>query len=114
MDGITLKVSGLTDVSRYPDLFAELIRRGYRFFFLQFHLFSPHFLFLLDSDLTQSLPFSEQDLKKIAGLNVIRVLRQAEESAASLQSSGVLPYEDTIWPDSTTAQQQCRNAQGAQ
>ena len=29
MDGITSKVEGLEDVTKYPDLFAELIRRKY-------------------------------------------------------------------------------------
>jgi membrane dipeptidase len=48
---------GLEDVSTYPALFAELIRRGW----------------------------SEPDLRKLAGLNVIRVLRQAEGVAARLR-----------------------------
>ena len=48
---------GLEDVSKYPNLLAELLRRGY----------------------------SEMDLKKIAGLNVLRVLREAERVAAQSQ-----------------------------
>jgi membrane dipeptidase len=56
-DGIDEVPVGLEDVSTYPALFAELIRRGW----------------------------SEGDLRKLAGLNVIRALRQAEAVAARLQ-----------------------------
>lgn len=49
--------AGLEDVSKYPDLFAELIRRGW----------------------------SDADLKKLAGENVLRVLREAEAVARRLQ-----------------------------
>jgi membrane dipeptidase len=52
-DGITSVPQGLEDVSTYPALLAELLRRGY----------------------------SEEDLRKIAGLNVLRVLRAAEQVA---------------------------------
>ncbi|GIW89347.1 MAG: dipeptidase [Isosphaeraceae bacterium] len=48
-DGISSTPSGLEDVSCYPNLTAELLRRGY----------------------------SEADLKKILGGNILRVLRQA-------------------------------------
>jgi membrane dipeptidase len=48
---------GLEDVSCYPALLAELLRRGY----------------------------TEQDLKKLAGLNVLRVMREAEQVAARLK-----------------------------
>jgi membrane dipeptidase len=57
-DGIPLLPDGLEDVSTYPDLFAELLIRGY----------------------------SEDDLKKIAGLNILRVMRDAENVARQLQS----------------------------
>lgn len=57
-DGFSGGVKGLEDVSKYPDLFAELLRRGY----------------------------SKDDLKKIAGLNVLRVLRGAERVAKELQA----------------------------
>ena len=57
-DGFAGAVKGLEDVSKYPDLLAELLRRGY----------------------------SEDDVKKIAGLNVLRVLRAAEEVAKTLQA----------------------------
>ena len=56
-DGFTGAVKGLEDVSKYPDLFAELLRRGY----------------------------SKDDIKKIAGLNVLRTLRGAERVAKGLR-----------------------------
>ncbi len=56
-DGIDETPVGLEDVSTYPNLFAELIRRGW----------------------------SDADLKKLAGQNVVRVLREAERVAARLQ-----------------------------
>ena len=56
-DGITTVIQGLEDVSKYPDLTAELLRRGY----------------------------SEQDIKKILGLNILRVLRGAEQVSAMLR-----------------------------
>ncbi len=58
-DGISQVVAGLEDVSKYPDLTAELIRRGY----------------------------SDNDIKKILGLNVLRVMKQAEKVAAGLQKT---------------------------
>lgn len=57
-DGITSTPVGLEDVSTYPVLFAELLRRGY----------------------------GEQDLKKIAGLNLLRAMREMERVAARLQA----------------------------
>jgi membrane dipeptidase len=56
-DGITETVVGLEDVSTFPQLFAELIRRGW----------------------------SDDDLRKLAGRNLLRVLRSAESRAARLQ-----------------------------
>jgi membrane dipeptidase len=56
-DGVSSLPLGLEDVSTYPDLFAELIRRGY----------------------------TEEELKKIAGLNMLRVLKEAEEVSAMLR-----------------------------
>ena len=56
-DGFKGATEGLEDVSCYPALLAELIRRGY----------------------------SDADLKKLAGLNVMRVLHQAEKVAAKLK-----------------------------
>jgi membrane dipeptidase len=57
-DGITSVVVGLEDVSTYPQLIRELLRRGY----------------------------SDDDIRKIAGHNILRVLRQAEEVSRAIQS----------------------------
>jgi membrane dipeptidase len=56
-DGITEVVQGLEDVSTYPALFAELAKRGW----------------------------SDDDLKKLAGENFLRVFAQAEAVAKRLQ-----------------------------
>jgi membrane dipeptidase len=56
-DGITMVPEGLEDVSKYPALTAELLRRGY----------------------------TENEIKQINGLNVLRVMRAAEQAAARLQ-----------------------------
>ena len=58
-DGISSVVSGLEDVSKYPDLTAELLKRGYK----------------------------DDDIKKILGQNVLRVMRQVEKVAAGLQKT---------------------------
>jgi membrane dipeptidase len=55
-DGIPSGPTGLEDVSKYPYLFAELIRRGY----------------------------SDDDIKKVAGLNLIRVFEGVEKVRDSL------------------------------
>jgi membrane dipeptidase len=56
-DGITSVPQGLEDVSTYPALTAELLRRGY----------------------------SDADIKKINGLNLLRVMREVERVAKKLQ-----------------------------
>ena len=56
LDGIPFTPDGLTGVQAYPLVFAELIRRGW----------------------------SDANLAKLAGGNVLRVLRQAEQVAASM------------------------------
>ena len=56
-DGITETVIGLEDVSKFPMLLAELARRGW----------------------------SDADLRKLAGENVLRVLKQAEVTSARLR-----------------------------
>lgn len=56
-DGNTNWPEGLSDVSMYPNLFAELVRRGW----------------------------SDEDLAKIAGGNVLRALEQAEAVARRFQ-----------------------------
>lgn len=56
-DGIPFGPEGLDDVSRFPNLIVELLRRGH----------------------------SDADVAKIVGLNVLRVLRANERVAAELQ-----------------------------
>ena len=57
-DGASTMPEGLDDVSGYPNLFAELLDRGY----------------------------SDEDCAKIAGRNVLRLMRRAEGVAARLQA----------------------------
>jgi membrane dipeptidase len=56
-DGIETVPAGLEDVSKYPALTAELLRRGW----------------------------SDEDVRKALGLNVLRVMRSAEQVAVRLQ-----------------------------
>jgi len=75
LDGITSTPQGLDSVAAYPTLFAELIRRGY----------------------------TDEQLKGIAGLNVLRVMRKAEAVAARLQkerpaSDARIEEVDTVNP----------------
>ena len=58
-DGISENVVGLEDVSTYPNLFAELVHRGW----------------------------SDADLAKLANGNVLRVLARAEQVAARLRAA---------------------------
>ena len=58
-DGIDTVPEGLEDVSRFPQLFAELIRRGW----------------------------NDADLKKLAGGNLLRAFHAAEATAGRLQKS---------------------------
>jgi membrane dipeptidase len=57
-DGITQKVQDLDDVSKYPNLIVELLHRGY----------------------------SDGDIKKIAGQNLLRVFHEVEKVSKRLQS----------------------------
>jgi membrane dipeptidase len=57
-DGITQVPQGLEDVSKYPSLVAELLRRGYK----------------------------DDDIKKILGQNILRVMREVEKLSKRLQS----------------------------
>ena len=61
-DGNTDWPTGLEDVSKFPNLFAELVRRGW----------------------------SDEDLRKIAGGNVLRALEQAEAVARQHQAPSSL------------------------
>ncbi len=57
---------GLEDLTTYPVLFAELLRRGY----------------------------TEDELKQIAGLNLLRAMRGMEETSARIQAGGrLVPYD---------------------
>ncbi len=58
-DGIDDVVLGLEDVSKYPDLFAELVRRGW----------------------------TDADLRKLAGENVLRVFRTAEKVSVLMRAA---------------------------
>lgn len=62
-DGTYAIAEGLDDVSCYPNLFAELLSRGY----------------------------SERDLARISRANVLRVMRRSESAAARLAASGRRP-----------------------
>jgi membrane dipeptidase len=57
-DGITSVVVGLEDVSTYPALVAELLRRGY----------------------------TDDDIRKLAGRNILRAMRGAEAAALKLRT----------------------------
>src|SRR3954471_15749767 len=57
-DGITAVPQGLEDVSTYPSLVAELLRRGYK----------------------------DDEIKKILGQNILRVMRDVERVSQRLQS----------------------------
>jgi membrane dipeptidase len=74
LDGIPFDGAppGMNSVSGYPLLFAELIRRGW----------------------------SDQDMAKLAGGNVLRVMRQAEAVAASMKNEP--PATDRLEPWSAT------------
>ena len=58
-DGITSAPAGLEDVSTFPALTAELLRRGY----------------------------TELEVKKVLGLNLLRVMRAAEAAAARMAAA---------------------------
>lgn len=69
-DGIPSVPVGLEDVSKYPDLIAELLRQG----------------------------VSNEDAAKVAGGNVLRVWKDVDAVAAQLQADGELPMEDNLAP----------------
>lgn len=59
---------GLEDVSKYPDLLSELLRRG----------------------------LTDEELGMTAGGNLLRVWRRAEEVSLEMQREGVKPLEDDV------------------
>lgn len=67
-DGIPSTPEGLNDVSKYPDLVAELLRRG----------------------------ISDEDVARVVGGNLLRVWAQVDAVAARLQAEGALPVEDDL------------------
>jgi len=56
-DGFFGATEGLEDVSKYPDLLAELLRRGY----------------------------TDTEIKKIAGRNLLRVFKEAEKVSSQMR-----------------------------
>jgi membrane dipeptidase len=69
-DGIERGPAGLEDVSKFPVLFAELLKRGY----------------------------SEADLKKIAGQNVLRAMRAMEATSQRLRAGKAPSLVDALRP----------------
>ncbi len=67
-DGIPTTPAGLDDVSKYPDLIAELLRMG----------------------------VSDADAAKVVGQNVLRVWGDAEKVALEMQAAGTFPLQDHI------------------
>ncbi|GJQ67007.1 hypothetical protein Trydic_g7992 [Trypoxylus dichotomus] len=70
-DGINYVPQGLEDVSSYPTLFAELIGTG---------------------------KWTIEDLKKLAGLNFLRVFQDVERVRDEFKKAKVPPYEDVLLP----------------
>lgn len=72
-DGVDMVPAGLEDVSKYPDLFDRL---------------------------AESRPgeptWTSEDLQKLAGLNLIRVLGEVEKVRDRLAAEGLKPYEDLL------------------
>lgn len=67
-DGIPNTPEGLDDVSKFPDLVAELLRQG----------------------------VSDKDAAKVVGGNILRVWKAIDEVALGLQAKGALPLEDDL------------------
>jgi len=67
-NGISSTPEGLDDVSKYPDLIAELLRRG----------------------------VSDNDAAKLVGRNILRVWEDVEKVAAKLQAKGEPVLEDDM------------------
>ncbi|KAK4864005.1 hypothetical protein LT330_010215 [Penicillium expansum] len=65
-DGIPTVPQGLEDVSRFPNLIKELLKRG----------------------------VSDKDASKVAGGNLLRVWKKVDEVALEMQAEGALPMED--------------------
>ncbi|XP_050735253.1 dipeptidase 1-like [Eriocheir sinensis] len=79
-DGINMLPERLGDVSGYPTLFAELLG---------------------DSSWTL------EDLRKLAGQNLLRVMREAEQVRRDLQEQGLRPYEEELPPEAPGDSSSC-------
>jgi len=80
-DGSSSMPEGLEDVSKYPDLFAELIRRGY----------------------------GDEDLAKIARGNILRVMRENERIAERLRKErppSLARIDDVVDPEAQPEEEQ--------
>ncbi|EAW06822.1 putative dipeptidase [Aspergillus clavatus NRRL 1] len=67
-DGIPTVPQGLEDVSKFPNLVAELLRRG----------------------------VSDEDAAKVVGGNLLRVWKRVDEVALQMQEQGAVPAEDKL------------------
>lgn len=68
LDGVDATIAGLDDVSHYPALFAELVRRGW----------------------------SQADIEKLSSRNMLRVMRAAESFAQAHRADAPLENETTF------------------
>ncbi|XP_051170675.1 dipeptidase 1-like [Leptopilina boulardi] len=73
-DGINYTPTGLEDVSRYPQLFATLL---------------------------EDPLWTEEDIKKLAGLNLLRVFAKVEQIRDEWQRAAVLPVEKISPPENS-------------
>ncbi|XP_066999625.2 dipeptidase 1-like [Anabrus simplex] len=80
-DGINVTPLGLEDVSRYPHLLAELLGSGH---------------------------WTEGDLQKLAGLNLIRVFREVERVRDRLHEKGEQPLDERIPVQDVYGRTYCR------
>ncbi|XP_067000726.1 dipeptidase 1-like [Anabrus simplex] len=80
-DGINVTPLGLEDVSRYPHLLAELLGSGH---------------------------WTEGDLQKLAGMNLIRVFREVERVRDRLHETGELPLDERIPEQDVYGRTYCR------
>lgn len=76
-DGVSSVPAGLEDVSKYPDLFDKLAEGGHGY-----------------------EPWTKEELKNLAGLNLIRVFKDVERVRDNLKNAKTLddpvPYGDVI------------------
>ena len=67
-DGIPSTPEGLDDVSKFPELIAELLKMG----------------------------VSDKDAAKVVGMNILRVWNEAEKVSIEMKKEGVRPAEDQV------------------